>query len=121
MKYHPETEWDLILVKASGLALITVALTWLPQALAAAVKIVTMMYVSRTATHTEWKLDELVGTYYMQMTSNAVGELLAFLLLIGLARWILSYPRFLRGWLQPPTQVDQEPQEADKVVPPNGP
>lgn len=97
MKSNTETQWDQILIKASGITLFTVALTWLPDALGAAVKIVTMMYVSRTASHTGEKLDELVDTYNMQMTSNAVGQLLAFLLLLGIARWILSYPRFLRG------------------------
>jgi ABC-type phosphate/phosphonate transport system permease subunit len=119
MKYRPETEWDVILVKTSGLALITVALTWLPQALAAVVKIVSMMYVSRTYSQTDSKLDELVDTYNMQMTSTAMGELVAFLLLIGIARWILSYPKFLRGWLQRPTHVDVEPQEAEQDVTPN--
>lgn len=109
MRGTTETQWDRILVKASGITLFTVALTWLPEAVGAAVKIVTMIYVSRTASHTGEKLDELVDTYNMQMTSNAVGQLLAFLLLLGIARWILGYPGFLRGWLQRLNQVKEEP------------
>jgi hypothetical protein len=49
----------------------------------------------------------------MQMISSAVVDLLAFVRLIGIARWMLSYPRFLRGWLQRPIGLEQEPQEAE--------
>ena len=114
MKLNLETEWDRILVKTSGLALLTVALTWIPQAFGALVRIVTIIFVSRTTSHSGDKLDEMLETYNMQMTSNAVGEFLAFIILVGIARWIINYPKFLQRWLAQPPQEGKESKEQNK-------
>jgi hypothetical protein len=97
MKNEIQIDWDRILVKASGVALLTVALTWLPQALSA----ITILVCHSTIPGQEGlgEVGDMLRTYKRQMISSAIGQFVAFAVLVGIARWILSYPKILRRWL----------------------
>jgi hypothetical protein len=99
MKSENQNYWDKILVKASGLALITVALTWLPQVLAAMTKLAAITFQSGMVVRQEGKVGELIDTYQIQMVSNAIGDVLAFVVLVAIARWVLSFPKVLQKWM----------------------
>jgi hypothetical protein len=98
MKNEIQADWDRLLVKASGVALLTVALTWLPQALSA----LSILVCHSTIPGQEGggEVGDMLRTYKMQMISSAIGQFTAFAVLVGIARWILSYPKVIRRWLK---------------------
>jgi hypothetical protein len=97
MKNEIQPDWDRILVKASGVALLTVALTWLPQALSA----ISILIWNSTIPGQEGlgEVGDMLRTYKRQMISSAIGQFIAFAVLVGIARWVLSYPKVIRRWL----------------------
>ena len=118
MKPYTENDWNRILVKASGLALVTVSLTWLPQVFAACAKLAVTMFQPETA-RGEGKIGEMMQAFQLQMTTTAIGEIVAFVVLVALARWIFSFPTILQKWLQH-EPLDTETPDARQPDPGDG-
>jgi hypothetical protein len=93
--HHMETkhDWDCLLVKAAGLALFTVACTWLPQAFGAVTQLVVGTYMGD-------KLPREFQAFQMQMTAISVGHVVSFVALLLLARWVFGYPKILQKALR---------------------
>lgn len=103
-------EWDELLVKAAGIALVTVALTWLPEALGAVAQIVSIAVQQPMVPTGDSSLQELHTKLYVQLMSVAVGKIVAFLILLVLARWMFGYPKIIRRALQ---RTSQQHSKAD--------
>lgn len=86
-------DWDCLLVKASGLALFTVALTWLPQAFGAVTQLVVPMFMDVSS-------PEILREFRMQMTAMSVGKIASFVAMLLLARWVFGYPKVLQKMLK---------------------
>jgi len=107
---HPTKEWDVLIIKASGIALVTMALTWLPVALGSMVQIFAVTWCQVSAYSGDGGYHELMTSLNIQTISSAVGEIVAFFILLVLARWVFGYPQILRRAFQ---RTSQQPRETD--------
>ena len=87
-------DWDCLLVKAMGMALVTVALTWLPGVFGALAQLVV------AASTSGFEQDEMLRKFNAQMISMSVGKLASFVVLLLLARWVFGYPAILQKMLK---------------------
>jgi hypothetical protein len=87
---------DLILVKASGTALITLALFRLPDVFRAIAQLF-MVMISRIFDDSSGEIDAMISKMNQSFISSAVGDLLAFAVLLLLARWMFGFPKFMRS------------------------
>jgi len=107
---QPTKEWDEFLVKASGIALLTVALTWLPSAMGAAMQIITYEWFQDKVYSGDSDMHKYLSKINTEMISFAVGKIMAFFVLLVLARWVFGYPQILRRAFQ---RTSQQPRETD--------
>jgi hypothetical protein len=94
-----KTDWNKLLVKASGLALVTVALTWLPTVFGALAQIIFSILYWPDAADSDPKLNEVLNQVNATLLTTAIGKVVSFVVLVLLARWIMSYPRFIQSWI----------------------
>ena len=87
-------DWDCLLVKAMGMVLVTVALTWLPDVFGGLTQLVVALFSSN---HMH---DEILRKWNAQVISIAVGKLASFVVLLLLARWVFGYPAILQKMLK---------------------
>jgi len=87
-------DWDCLLVKAMGIALVTVALTWLPEVFGA------LAQLAAAAFSYGDHQDEIWRKLQTQIISMAVGKVASFVVLLLLARWVFGYPKVLRKALK---------------------
>lgn len=87
-------DWDCLLVKAMGMALLTVALTWLPEVFGALAQLVVGLPAYDAVP------SDIARKFHTQMISISVGKLASFIVLLLLACWVFSYPKILQKALK---------------------
>lgn len=105
-----DTNWNIVLVKASGIALFTVALTWIPKVFSSIMQVISCLIYSGVTSHSETELDKYTAQMNATLMSSAIGQISGFVLMIFIARWVFKYPRLLRRWLG--DEIESANQEA---------
>ena len=87
-------DWDCLLVKAMGIALLTVAFTWLPEVFGSVAQLVAAAVSYNDAQ------EDILRKFQIQFISTSVGKIVSFIVLLLLARWVFSYPKILQKALR---------------------
>lgn len=98
MNNTTNTDWNLFLVKGAGIALLTVALTWLPSALAGLMQIVFFCFFMSTSYGGSAFEADVITQLNLSLASTAAGKIIGFVVLVLLARWIMGYPKLIQSW-----------------------
>lgn len=99
MDHSKDTNWNVVLVKASGIALFTVALTWIPKVFSSIMQVISCMIYSGVTSHSNTEFNKYTEQMNATILSSAIGQISGFVVIIFIARCVLKYPRFLRRWL----------------------
>jgi len=97
MKSLQNTDIDVVLIKTSGIALFTVAIAKLPSTIASAFQLIAALGYWTWDSQAEWS--GIGRQMNASFASVAAGNLLSFVILLLLARWVFGYPQILRNWL----------------------
>ena len=89
-----------ILVKIGGMVIFTLALFKLPKALAALVQFISSLWLRAELGEVDGGADALVANAIHTSAASSIGNLLAFVILLLIARWLFSYPKILQNWFQ---------------------
>ena len=87
---------DLILVKASGTAILTLALIRLPDIFRAIAQLVSGLLFMKVNDSTS-EVGVLISKINQNYLASAFGDLTAFIVLVLLARWMFGFPRVMRS------------------------
>ncbi len=109
MNLSQEKGHDVLLVKISAMALLTVALVTLPQALGGLFTIIFSFSSYSLAGNDDSIFANVVRPYRIQMIGTAVGSFATFIVLLFLARWVSGYPSFIRKLLSNPIPRENKP------------
>ena len=96
MKLTAQDDWDVLLVKISAMALLTIALTWLPQAIGSLIQIGTILLNYPLFGEIDTEAASYFKNLKMQLFGVVIGHLVSFATLLFLARWMFSYPVIIR-------------------------
>ena len=100
MNEKQSADWDRLIVKVSGVALITTALIRLPLALSGLFQLVSVVIYMAVSPVKDGEIQQLVDKMNISFLSTSLGNILTFVILIALARWVLSYPKIFRKAFQ---------------------
>ena len=100
MNDKQSADWDRLIVKLSGIALITAALIWLPLALRGLFQFVSVVIYMTVSPVKDGEIQKLVDKMNISFLSTSLGNILTFVILVALARWVLSYPKIFRKAFQ---------------------
>lgn len=89
-------DYDELLVKVSAMALLTVALVWLPEAIGAAAHLVTITLSAKPDEMSGGPTQTWLENVRTQLISSSVGKMSAFGVLIFLSRWMFGFPPIIR-------------------------
>ena len=109
MSLTDQKNWDVILVKISAMALLTVALTWLPEAVGSVFQIIGSLIYFVSSENDPTDFEEMMRPYQMQLIGMGLGKLASFVVLLLLARWMFSYPPMVRRALARAIAPPQDP------------
>ena len=87
---------DVLLVKVSAMALLTVAIVWLPQAVGGVFQIVAHLFYITSFDDDTSDFAKMMKPVQMQLLGASVGKITSFIVLVFLARWMFSYPPIIR-------------------------
>ena len=87
---------DLILVKASATAIVTLALFRLPEVFRATVQLLTAL-ITRQYVDSTGEAGAVISKLNQSYITSAIGDLIAFVVLLLLARWMFGVPKFMRS------------------------
>jgi hypothetical protein len=87
---------DVLLVKVSAMALLTVALVWLPQTVGGVFQIIAHLLYIKSFDGDPSDFAKMMKPVQMQLLGASVGKIASFIVLVFLARWMFSYPPIIR-------------------------
>lgn len=114
----PNADYDELLVKVSGMALLTVALVWLPEAIGAAVHLIGIMLSHPSFELSDGQMKEWLETTRTALIASSLGKVAAFAFLVGLSRWMFGFPPIIRRALARTRRNAMEQETDVTILPP---
>jgi hypothetical protein len=99
-----------ILIKASGLTLLTSSFFALPKALGAIFNICSFTYFLAPHITREGPISDVYSTLLSNYISTSISSLFTFVILFVLARWMLKGPKLIEKWVGVNQSEDKEKQ-----------
>jgi len=111
----PTADYDELLVKLSGMALLTVALVWLPEAIGAAVHLISIILSQPSYELSDGPMKTWLENTKIALITSAIGKVAAFGFLVGLSRWMFGFPPIIRRALAR-TRRNASEQDTDVTI-----
>lgn len=90
---------DTFLVKAAGAAILIMALVKIPQVISAMAQILYFL-ISGTSGDQASATEQIAARLQQTVMATAIRDIIAFVLLLLLARWMFGFPKFMKSAFQ---------------------
>lgn len=89
-------EREKLMVKAAGLVLFVISLTYLPKALSGALSLMGILFMKRSLGQVESSTDVLMQSSIHQSMALNSGHIFAFLIFFYASKWMFGFPDLAR-------------------------